>query len=123
MPGRGKRNRANTQEGANNFSQSASTSQNPTNTPSMVSSGPSSDPSWQNKCDSNSSNWYLLENELFTDVEFAVGENNERMAAHKLILAKRSPVFQRMFYGDLAEGQKEIQLPDVEKDGFKNLLR
>ena len=34
----------------------------------------------------------------------------------------RSPVFESMFFGDLAE-KKEIYLPDVEVEAFKNLLR
>ena len=47
----------------------------------------------------------------------------ERISAHKLILSFRSPVFHSMFFGNLAGGEKEIILPDVEPIGFKKLLR
>lgn len=39
------------------------------------------------------------------------------------VLAVGSSVFGAMFYGDLAEGQSEIQIPDVEPAAFLTLLK
>ena len=39
------------------------------------------------------------------------------------VLAVGSSVFGAMFYGDLAEGQSEIHIPDVEPAAFLILLR
>ena len=58
-----------------------------------------------------------------SDVAFLVGPDQERVLAHRQYLAHRSPVFQSMFFGDLAENSKEIQLPDADVEGFRNLLR
>ena len=66
---------------------------------------------------------YLLKNEAFSDVVFEVGENHERIKAHKLILAMRSPVFERMFYGALPEKDEPILIEDLKPDAFKALLR
>ena len=51
-----------------------------------------------------------------------MGSDRDRIPAHKLILAARSPVFDAMFYGPMAE-QKEVVVPDIETKGFKKLLR
>lgn len=39
------------------------------------------------------------------------------------VLAVGSSVFGAMFYGDLAEGQSEIHIPDVEPAAFLLLLK
>lgn len=39
------------------------------------------------------------------------------------VLAVGSSVFGAMFYGDLAEGQSEIHIPDVEPGAFLILLK
>ena len=39
------------------------------------------------------------------------------------VLAVGSSVFGAMFYGDLAEGQSEIHIPDVEPTAFLILLK
>ena len=79
---------------------------------------------WQNRTRSVvDANRYALDNKVETDVDFIVGENKERISAHKLILSFRSPVFHSMFFGNLAKGEKEIILPDVEPVGFHKLLR
>lgn len=39
------------------------------------------------------------------------------------VLAVGSSVFGAMFYGDLAEGQSEIHIPDVEPAAFLILLK
>lgn len=39
------------------------------------------------------------------------------------VLAVGSSVFSAMFYGDLAEGESEIQIPDVDPAAFLVLLK
>ncbi|XP_062586828.1 BTB/POZ domain-containing protein 6-like [Saccostrea cucullata] len=67
-------------------------------------------------------NRYMLENEIHCDVLFRVGKEEKLVRAHKYVLASRSPVFDAMFYGDLAEA-KEIKIPDIEPPSFDVLLR
>ncbi|XP_038074219.1 BTB/POZ domain-containing protein 6-like [Patiria miniata] len=70
-------------------------------------------------------NAYLFNNDLMSDVKFLVGPKSgaQRVPAHKYILASGSSVFFAMFYGDLAENQTEIVIPDVEPQAFLTLLK
>lgn len=61
-------------------------------------------------------------NQVACDIDFLVGEDKERVPAHKYILISRSCVFFTMFCGPLAETQREITLPDIEPPVFKALL-
>lgn len=65
-------------------------------------------------------------NDTSADVIFFCGksedENQERVPAHKVILAGNSDVFEAIFYGMLHEGEI-IPLPDVTPDGFRAFLR
>ena len=45
------------------------------------------------------------------------------MYGHKVILSTNSPVFYRMFYGDLKESRDTIEIKGVSLAGFKNALR
>ena len=71
----------------------------------------------------------MFDNDLFSDVKFvvpkAVGENESKrvISAHKLVLSISSPVFEAMFYGELAETTDSIELPDCEYDSLLELLR
>ncbi|XP_022087648.1 BTB/POZ domain-containing protein 6-like [Acanthaster planci] len=67
----------------------------------------------------------LYNNVLMSNVKFLVGPKNgqQRVPAHKYILASGSSVFFAMFYGDLAENQTEIVIPDVEPQAFLTLLK
>ncbi|KAF5892722.1 BTB/POZ domain-containing protein 6-A isoform X1, partial [Clarias magur] len=69
-------------------------------------------------------NAMMFNNERMADVHFIVGppEATEKIPAHKYVLAVGSSVFSAMFYGDLAEGESEIQIPDVEPAAFLILL-
>ncbi|XP_062578706.1 BTB/POZ domain-containing protein 6-like, partial [Saccostrea cucullata] len=67
-------------------------------------------------------NRYMLKNEIHCDVTFRVGKEEKLVRAHKYVLVSRSPVFDAMFYGDLAEA-KEIKIPDIEPPSFDVLLR
>ena len=65
----------------------------------------------------------MLNNGLLADVVFLVGPGSQRIPAHKYMLAAGSSVFYAMFYGELAENKKEITIPDVEPQAFRNMLR
>ncbi|XP_035277692.1 BTB/POZ domain-containing protein 6-B-like isoform X1 [Anguilla anguilla] len=70
-------------------------------------------------------NALMFNNELMADVHFIVGPPGEsqKVPAHKYVLAVGSSVFGAMFYGDLAEGESEIHIPDVEPAAFLILLK
>lgn len=67
----------------------------------------------------------LLHNKSFTDVTFIVGPPNhsKKYVGHRVLLAMTSPVFEAMFYGDMADKSKVIRIPDIAPIGFENLLR
>ncbi|XP_072218184.1 BTB/POZ domain-containing protein 6-B-like [Leuresthes tenuis] len=70
-------------------------------------------------------NALMFNNEQMADVHFIVGPPGEThtVPAHKYVLAVGSSVFGAMFYGDLAEGQSVIHIPDVEPVAFLILLK
>ncbi|XP_037551027.1 BTB/POZ domain-containing protein 6-B [Nematolebias whitei] len=70
-------------------------------------------------------NALMFNNELMADVHFIVGPlgASQRVPAHKYVLAVGSSVFCAMFYGDLAEEESEIHIPDVEPAAFLILLK
>ena len=43
--------------------------------------------------------------------------------AHKFVLSISSPVFEAMFYGELAETRDSIELPDCEYESLLELFR
>ncbi|XP_074594319.1 uncharacterized protein LOC141849757 isoform X1 [Brevipalpus obovatus] len=67
----------------------------------------------------------LLQNKSFTDVTFIVGppQHSKKYVGHRVLLAMTSPVFETMFYGDMADKSKVIRIPDLAPIGFENLLR
>jgi len=50
-------------------------------------------------------------------------ESKQVIPAHKFVLSISSPVFEAMFYGELAETRGAIQLPDCEYDSLFELFR
>ena len=72
---------------------------------------------------------FMFDNNLFTDVKFVVpkangeSESKQVISAHKLVLSISSPVFEAMFYGELAETADSIELPDCECDSLLELFR
>ena len=72
---------------------------------------------------------FMLNNNLFSDVKFVArgpnGETESRQVipAHKFVLSISSPVFEAMFYGELAETTNTIELPDCEYDSLLELFR
>ncbi|OQR77615.1 BTB/POZ domain-containing protein 6-B-like, partial [Tropilaelaps mercedesae] len=81
----------------------------------------------------------LLQNKAFTgrpyillvvrfcilDVTFIVGppSASKKYVGHRVLLAMTSPVFEAMFYGDMADKSKVIRISDIAPIGFENLLR
>ena len=71
----------------------------------------------------------MFNNDLYSDVKFVVcktdaeSESKQMIPAHKLVLAISSPVFEAMFYGELAETRDSIELPDCEYESLLELFR
>ena len=78
---------------------------------------------------------FLLNNDRLSDVKFVVRKFNGKtqsgsitfvkkvIPAHKFVLSIGSPVFEAMFYGELAETQASIELPDCEYESLLELFR
>ena len=73
---------------------------------------------------------HMFNNDLFSDVKFVVGggqngqsESKQAIPAHKFVLSISSPVFEAMFYGELAETGDKIELPDCEYESLLELFR
>ena len=71
----------------------------------------------------------MFNNDLFSDVKFVVrrmdgeSESKQVIPAHKFVLSISSPVFEAMFYGELAETSDSIELPDCEYESLLELFR
>ena len=71
----------------------------------------------------------MLNNDRLSDVKFvaanSIGESESKQVipAHKFILAIGSPVFEAMFYGELAETKDTIELPDCDHESLLELFR
>ncbi|KAJ9599935.1 hypothetical protein L9F63_009763 [Diploptera punctata] len=65
----------------------------------------------------------LLDTGLGSDCEFIVGSQDSKVAfkACRTLLARASPVFERMFYGGL-QTTNPIQVPDIEPEVFQLML-
>ncbi|XP_060571404.1 BTB/POZ domain-containing protein 6-B-like [Ruditapes philippinarum] len=82
------------------------------------------EPAWQSNRLFEETNWRMLQNERLCDVTFLVGSGKEeKIMAHRFILASRSPVFFTMFCGSLPETNKTVDVPDIEPAIFRDLLR
>jgi len=73
---------------------------------------------------------FMFNNNLFSDVKFVVqtaaqgeSESKQVIPAHKFVLSISSPVFEAMFYGELAETTDSIELPDCDYDSLLELFR
>ena len=72
---------------------------------------------------------FIFNNDRFSDVKFAVpkangeSESKQVIPAHKFVLSISSPVFEAMFYGELAETRDSIELPDCEYESLLELFR
>ena len=72
---------------------------------------------------------FMFNNLCFSDVKFVVrkmdgdSESKQVIPAHKFVLSISSPVFEAMFYGELAETRDSIELPDCEYESLLELFR
>ena len=72
---------------------------------------------------------FMLNNDRLSDVKFIATKSNgeseskQVIPAHKFILAIGSPVFEAMFYGELAETKDTIELPDCDNESLLELFR
>ena len=72
---------------------------------------------------------FMFNNEHLSDVKFSVrgsdgeSETDRLITAHKFVLSIGSPVFEAMFYSELAETKDTIQLPDCDYESLLELLR
>ena len=82
---------------------------------------------WQTKLSTiRQRSQYAFNKSLFCDVEFSVVDSNGievTVPANKYMLAISSPVFEAMFYGQLAESKPTIELPDCSEEGLREMLR
>ncbi|RWS11440.1 BTB/POZ domain-containing protein 6-like protein [Dinothrombium tinctorium] len=62
----------------------------------------------------------MFNNSLMSDITFIVGPkgSQQKIPAHKYVLAIGSSVFYAMFFGGLAENKNEIEIPDVEPSAY-----
>ena len=71
----------------------------------------------------------MFNTDRFSDVKFVVrkmddeSESKYVIPAHKFVLSISSPVFEAMFYGELAETKDSIELPDCEYESLLELFR
>ena len=71
----------------------------------------------------------MFNNERFSDVKFSVrgsdgeSETDRLITAHKFVLSIGSPVFEAMFYGELAETKDTIELPDCDYESLLESFR
>ena len=63
----------------------------------------------------------LFNNPKRSDVRFLV--DGQTIYGHKVILGMGSPVFDRMFFGDMKEQREVIEIEDMTSVGFTNALR
>ncbi|KAJ8309439.1 hypothetical protein KUTeg_014313 [Tegillarca granosa] len=99
----------------------------PQNSPKVLPTAKTSEEfNWQaNQNTLQERNAVMFNNPLMADVYFIVGSepSQQRIPAHKYVLATSSSVFHAMFYGGLANQTNDIKIPDVEPCAFLNLLR
>lgn len=66
----------------------------------------------------------LVNSEVLSDVIFLVGPKKRKIFGHRFLLSLGSPVFFAMFNGGLKPtDNKPIKVPDLEEDGFLNMLK
>ena len=66
---------------------------------------------------------HMFNNPFMSDIQFSCEGSSRKFHAHKYVLATSSFVFYRMFYGELAETKKSIELADTNDDSLVEFLR
>lgn len=66
----------------------------------------------------------LVNSVVLSDVTFLVGRKKRKIFGHQLLLSLGSPVFFAMFNGALKPTDDQpIEVPDLEEEGFLNMLK
>ncbi len=86
---------------------------------------------WQIRKSVLDCNKHMLENQIKCDLTFTFGEKNEddmksvtsSVSCHSYMLISRSPVFYAMLAGPARDESGTINIPDIDKDTFKEMLR
>lgn len=67
----------------------------------------------------------ILFKETLADVHFLVGRKEplDRIPGHKFVLSIGSAVFDALFNGSMATADDQIEIPDVEAEAFRSLLK
>ena len=92
--------------------------------------------SWQAKATIAERSKFLFNNKLLSDVKFIVQKRDQYesdscersnsgklIRAHKFVFSISSAVFFAMFYGEMAEAEDTIYLPDCEYESLLELFR
>lgn len=78
-------------------------------------------------CNLTQRNKRMYNNSLMSDISFIVKDNatgkKASIPAHKYVLSIGSPVFFRMFYGELAEKSDSMELVDADSESLLEILR
>ena len=64
---------------------------------------------------------HMLNNQLMCDMPLRVGSTKTLIKSHKFLLASASPVFYRMFNGQMAK-KRYVYIPNIEADVFNDIL-
>lgn len=64
----------------------------------------------------------IVNNELINDIEIYVGREHTKFYASSFMLAARSPIFFRFFFGDSTTPPKNLMLEDANPDQFLSFL-
>lgn len=77
---------------------------------------------WQTTLSAYESTKFLINNEIMSDVTFLF-KDDKKLFGHKLLMAKRSPVFYNFFYGSpKTQNLKIVVINDVSSESFLQLL-
>lgn len=68
-------------------------------------------------------NRQMFNNPFMSDVTFTFKGSSKKLFAHKYVLATSSPVFDKMFNGELRENGPNVQLCDTDEESFALFLR
>ncbi|XP_037824639.1 BTB/POZ domain-containing protein 6-A-like [Lucilia sericata] len=82
---------------------------------------------WQHKFQDHKDRlFHLFDAKKFTDCHFVIVDSEQNqitISAHKIILLAASPVFERMFYGSMAEKDDPIVITDIQVEVFQSMLK
>ena len=87
---------------------------------------------WQLRKSVLECNQHMLENQIRCDVKFTFNQDGNQggtdgdtssLSCHTYMLISRSPVFHAMLAGPVCEESGTINIPDIERDTFKEMLR